>query len=183
MTVSRPSDVSMIPGQPDRPEGAYGAAARRYQANITAGSLKIAESRVIADLLLHGVDEVGWKQAIVKDNVLKAKNPSTAICLARLIRQRLTMATFVALCSAVLGKPIQTQMVILGSMSLGGNLVPVENLAQSMQVAFDAGGKRILLPMASVTDIPTIPGELFAKFQTSFYADPVDAVFKALGVA
>ena len=31
-------------------------------------------------------------------------------------------------------------------------------------------------------DIPTIPGELFAKFQTSFYADPTDAVFKALGV-
>jgi predicted ATP-dependent Lon-type protease len=30
----------------------------------------------------------------------------------------------------------------------------------------------------SGTDIPTIPGELFAKFQTSFYADPVDAVFK-----
>jgi predicted ATP-dependent Lon-type protease len=62
------------------------------------------------------------------------------------------------------------------------SLVPVENLAQAMQVVFDAGGKRILLPMASVTDIPTIPGELFAKFQTSFYADPVDAVFKALGV-
>ena len=37
-----------------------------------------------------------------------------------------------------------------------------------------------LLPMASVTDIPTIP--LFAKFQTGFYADSVDAVFKALGV-
>ena len=38
------------------------------------------------------------------------------------------------------------------------------------------------LPMASVKDIPTIPGELFAKFQTGFYADPSDAVFKALGV-
>lgn len=35
---------------------------------------------------------------------------------------------------------------------------------------------------ASVKDSPTIPGELFAKFQTGFYADPVDAVFKALGV-
>lgn len=46
----------------------------------------------------------------------------------------------------------------------------------------DAGAKRILLPMASVKDIPTIPGELFAKFQTSFYSDPSDAVFKALGV-
>ena len=46
----------------------------------------------------------------------------------------------------------------------------------------DAGAKRILLPMASVRDIPTIPGELFAKFQTGFYSDPTDAVFKALGV-
>jgi len=36
--------------------------------------------------------------------------------------------------------------------------------------------------MASVSDIPTIPGELFAKFQTSFYSDPRDAAFKALGV-
>ena len=48
-------------------------------------------------------------------------------------------------------------------------------------MAFDSGAKRILLPMASVGDIPTVRGELFAKFQTSFYSDPVDAVFKALG--
>jgi ATP-dependent Lon protease len=94
----------------------------------------------------------------------------------------MTLAAFVALCSGLLGKPVQSQFVVLGSMSLGGNIVPVENLAQSLQVAFDAGAKRLLLPMASVSDIPTIPGELFAKFQTGFYSDPRDAVFKALGV-
>jgi ATP-dependent Lon protease len=33
----------------------------------------------------------------------------------------------------------------------------------------------------SVSDIPSVPGELFSKFQVSFYADPVDAAFKALG--
>ena len=94
----------------------------------------------------------------------------------------MTLAAVVALCSAILGKSVQSQLVVLGSMSLGGNIIPVENLAESLQVAFDAGAKRILLPMASVRDIPTIPGELFAKFQTGFYADPRDAVFKALGV-
>ena len=93
-----------------------------------------------------------------------------------------TLASFVAVCSGVLGKPLQSQLVVLGNMSLGGNVVPVENLAGVLQVAFDAGAKRLLLPMASVKDIPTVPGELFAKFQTSFYADPVDAAFKALGV-
>ena len=94
----------------------------------------------------------------------------------------LTLASFIALTSAALGKPVQSQIVVMGDMSLGGIIVQVRNLADSLQVAFDAGAKRILLPMSSVTDIPTVPGELFSKFQISFYSDPVDAVFKALGV-
>ena len=94
----------------------------------------------------------------------------------------MTLVTFAALCSGILGKPVQSQMAVLGSMSLGGSIIPVESLAESLQVAFDAGAKRILLPMASVGDIPTIPGELFAKFQTGFYSDPRDAAFKSLGV-
>ena len=94
----------------------------------------------------------------------------------------LTLCAFVALCSGLLGKSVEAQLVVLGTMSLGGNIVPVENLAESLQVAHDAGAKRLLLPMASVADIPSIPGELFAKFQTSFYSDAKDAVFKALGV-
>jgi len=94
----------------------------------------------------------------------------------------MTLAGFIAYCSGVLQKPLQGQMVVLGDMSLGGSIIPVENLAECLQMAFDCGGKRILLPMVSVKDISTVPGELFAKFQTSFYDDPVDAVFKALGV-
>lgn len=64
-------------------------------------------------------------------------------------------------------------------MRLGGNVVPEARLAETLRIAFDCGVKRILVPMSSVTDIPTVPGEVFAKFQTSFYSDPVDAVFKA----
>jgi ATP-dependent Lon protease len=94
----------------------------------------------------------------------------------------MTLATFVALCSGILGKSVQPQMVVLGSMSLGGSIIPVENLAETLRVAFDAGAKRLMLPMASVGDIPTVPGELFAKFQTSFYSNPRDAAFKSLGV-
>jgi ATP-dependent Lon protease len=94
----------------------------------------------------------------------------------------LTLPGFIAFCSGLLGKPVLGQWLLLGDMSLGGSVVPVENLAECLQVAFGAGAKRILLPMASVGDIATVPGELFAKFQTSFYSDPVDAVFKAVGV-
>jgi ATP-dependent Lon protease len=98
------------------------------------------------------------------------------------VPEAITLSSVIAMCSAALGKPVQSQMVVLGDMSLGGTVTPARNLAESLQVAFDAGAKRILLPMSSVTDLPTVPGELFAKFQTSFYSDAMDAVFKALGV-
>jgi ATP-dependent Lon protease len=98
------------------------------------------------------------------------------------IPQESGLALLISLCSATLKRSLQAQLVILGEMTLGGTITPVTNLATSLQVAFDAGAKRILLPMSSAVDIASVPPELFAKFQTSFYTDPVDAVFKALSV-
>ena len=94
----------------------------------------------------------------------------------------LSLTAFVSLCSGSLKKHIQSQMVVLGSMSIGGTITKVEELSNTLQACFDAGAKRILLPMSSAVDIGTVPPELFSKFQISFYNSPEDAVFKALGV-
>lgn len=94
----------------------------------------------------------------------------------------LSLCGFIALCSCALRKPVQSQMVVLGKMSIGGTINKVEELANTLQVCFDAGAKKILLPMSAAADIPTVPAELFAKFQTSFYTSPEDAVYKALGI-
>ena len=61
----------------------------RYRADITAGALKLPESRLIADLLLRHVDTEAWKDAIVTNNILQARNPATARRLTTLIRRRL----------------------------------------------------------------------------------------------
>jgi len=98
------------------------------------------------------------------------------------LTSELALAAFVALCSAALGRPCQSQLVILGSMSIGGTINKVDGLANILQVCFDAGAKKVLMPMSSATDIGTVPPELFAKFQISFYESVEDAVFKALGV-
>lgn len=94
----------------------------------------------------------------------------------------LALAAFVALCSGALGRPPQSQLVVLGSLSIGGTIMKVEELANVLQVCFDSGAKRVLLPMTSAVDIPTVPPELFSKFQISFYQSAEDAVFKVLGV-
>ena len=60
-----------------------------YMADISAGALLPAESRILATLLLSGVDKAGWMHAIKEDNILQKKSPSSAIRQAHLIRQRL----------------------------------------------------------------------------------------------
>ena len=61
----------------------------RYRADITAGALKVPESRIIADLLLRGISESEWEDAIVVQNLLQARTAETAKRLTRLIRGRL----------------------------------------------------------------------------------------------
>ena len=60
-----------------------------YSADITAGSLKLRESRLIAGLLLDSVSDDDFRKEIVERNVLQARSPATAIRLARLIKSRL----------------------------------------------------------------------------------------------
>jgi hypothetical protein len=94
----------------------------RYKADITAGSLKVPESRIIADLLLKQTSKDGWREAIVRQNVLQARSAATALRLAKLIRGRLelmdarlwrlirdgakTVATHAALAAAVKHSPL-----------------------------------------------------------------------------
>lgn len=60
-----------------------------YNAEISAGSLMLRESRKVAKLLLAGADEKTWHQAIYVDNILQKKVPATAKRMTRLIRNRL----------------------------------------------------------------------------------------------
>jgi ATP-dependent Lon protease len=39
--------------------------------------------------------------------------------------------------------------------------------------------KKVLLPVANAADLAHVPPELFSKFQTTFFSDPIDAVLKA----
>ena len=63
----------------------------RYRADLTAGALKVSESRIIADLLLSGLDEMGWKEALYGQNVLQTRSPKTTARLTLLLRGRLAL--------------------------------------------------------------------------------------------
>lgn len=60
-----------------------------YNAEISAGSLMLPESRRIARLRMGNPTEAEWADALRGENVLQKKTPATARRQARLIRNRL----------------------------------------------------------------------------------------------
>ena len=63
----------------------------RYRATIAMCSLKVAESRTIADLLLRGVNTHDWRAELLEKNVLQIRSPETAARLGQLLRARLEL--------------------------------------------------------------------------------------------
>ena len=95
---------------------------------------------------------------------------------------RLALPTLIALCSIALGKPTASSLAVLGEISIGGTMIKVGELANSLQVCLDSGAKKVLLPMTSAPDLATVPADLIGSFNIIFYNSAEDAVFKALGV-
>lgn len=94
----------------------------------------------------------------------------------------LTLPTIIAIASTSLGKPTISSMATLGDISIGGTLIKVEELANTLQVCQDSGAKKVLLPLTSAGDLGSVPPELVGSFNIIFYSSAEDAVFKALGV-
>ncbi len=95
---------------------------------------------------------------------------------------QLTLAALVGLCSAAMNKPVLSSLVVLGNLSIGGTIIKVAELANTLQVCLDNGAKKVLLPITSTVDMVTVPPELMGQFNLIFYQSAEDAVFKALGV-
>jgi len=92
------------------------------------------------------------------------------------------VAFFVAMVSALLGKPVVESLVVLGEMSLRGGLLKVDLLTERLQLAMDNGAKRVLLPAENKRDFADIPSDVLDKLQIIFYSDPINAAFRAMGL-
>lgn len=60
-----------------------------YKATISSTALRVRESRIVADLLLQGLSEAAWKDAIVGQNVLQVDSAVAVIRSANILRARL----------------------------------------------------------------------------------------------
>jgi len=94
----------------------------------------------------------------------------------------LSLSVFIGLCLSAIQKPVKSQIVVLGSMTISGTINKVTNLTEIMQSTLDAGGMKLLLSIVSSADFAQIPPEIMSQIQIIFYNIPIDAVYKALGI-
>lgn len=94
----------------------------------------------------------------------------------------LGVAFFVACISALKKVPVTAAMLIMGDLSLQGNIKGVRSLVEPLQVAMDNGGKRALIPIENKRSFLEVTGDVAEHVDPVFYGDPKAAAFKALGL-
>jgi ATP-dependent Lon protease len=93
------------------------------------------------------------------------------------------VAFFISLVSSILEKPVLERTVVLGEMSVQGMLLKVGSLPERMQLAVEAGAKRILIPSENKRDVADVPDAILTAIQWHFYDSPNKAVMMAMNLA
>lgn len=94
----------------------------------------------------------------------------------------LGVAFFVAVFSALRKSPVTAATLILGDMSIQGNIKPVRSLVEPLQVAKDNGAKRALIPIENKRSFLDVDADIMEQVDPVFYGEPRAAALKGLGI-
>ena len=102
--------------------------------------------------------------------------------LGNKVDAELGVAFFAAAYSVLRNAPPQAGLLVLGDMSVQGNVKPVRSLTEPLQVAMDNGAKRALIPSENKRQFLEVNPEVLERVDPIFYGDLRQAAFKALGI-
>jgi len=92
------------------------------------------------------------------------------------------IALVVAIYSALKRLPVQAGLVILGDLSIQGNIKPMRSLAEPLQVAMDNGARKALIPLENKRNFLDVSGDIVERVDPVFFSDPMTAAMKSLGM-
>jgi ATP-dependent Lon protease len=73
-------------------------------------------------------------------------------------------------------------LLVLGDLSIQGNIKSVRSLAEPLQVAMDNGAKRVLIPIENKRSFFDVSADVLEKVDPIFYGEVRQAAFKTLGL-
>lgn len=92
------------------------------------------------------------------------------------------IALFIACYSALRRASPQAGLLVLGDMSVQGNIKPLHSLTEPLQIAMDNGARRALIPIGNKRSYMEVSTDIMEYVDPIFYGDPKAAAFKALGL-
>jgi ATP-dependent Lon protease len=93
------------------------------------------------------------------------------------------VALFVACYSALRKAPVSPALLVLGDMSIQGNIKEVRSLTEPLQVAMDNGAKRALIPIENKRSFLDVSADIMERVDPVFFGDPKTAATKVLGLS
>ncbi|MBK9750785.1 MAG: protease Lon-related BREX system protein BrxL [Chloroflexi bacterium] len=102
--------------------------------------------------------------------------------LANHVSCEVGVAFIVALFSALRKQPILSGLVVLGDVSIQGNIKGLRTLAEVLQLSMDNGARRALIPIENKRHFLDVSSDIMERVDPIFYGDPVAATSKALGI-
>jgi ATP-dependent Lon protease len=102
--------------------------------------------------------------------------------LGNRVEAELGVAFFVACYSAIRRAPVIPALLVLGDMSVQGNIKPMRSLTEPLQVARDNGAKRALIPIENKRSFLDVSADIMEHVDPIFYGDPKTAAMKVLGL-
>ena len=103
--------------------------------------------------------------------------------LGNRVEAELGVAFFVACYSAIRRAPASPALLVLGDMSIQGNIKPLRSLTEPLQVAKDNGAKRALIPIENKRSFLDVSADIMEHVDPIFYGDPKTAAMKVLGLS
>jgi ATP-dependent Lon protease len=96
-------------------------------------------------------------------------------------RVRAGIAFFIALYSALKERGVRPALVVLGDLTIQGNVLTARSLVEPLQVAMDNGAKRALIPVENKRSFLEVSADIVERVDPIFYGEPLAAALKALG--
>jgi len=101
--------------------------------------------------------------------------------LSNRVEAEVGVAFFIACYSAIRKAPVSSALLVLGDMSVQGNIKPLRSLTEPLQMARDNGAKRALIPIENKRSFLDVSAEIMEHVDPIFYGDPKAAAMKVLG--
>ncbi len=92
------------------------------------------------------------------------------------------VAFYVAMISALYNRRVLGGTIVLGDVTVQGNIKATTSIMEPLHIALENGATRALAPLANKSQLIGLPEDVVEKMDVVFYGDPDRAVSKCLEI-